>query len=75
MQCPFTDLFTTKKKDKGRPRFSPDTSGLRGALSWRVVAEDCSTRHEVRKILIDKLFFKGFLGSEISVFSVDIGID
>jgi len=43
----YLDLFSTKKKDKGRPRFSPDTSGLRGAVSWRVVAEDCSTRHEV----------------------------
>ncbi len=34
------DLFG-KKKDKLRPRFSPDTAGLRGALSWRVVVEDC----------------------------------
>ena len=38
------NLFATKRKDKLRPRFSPDTSGLQGALSWRVVAEDCSTR-------------------------------
>ncbi len=30
-----------KKKDKLRPRFSPDTSHLRGALSWRIVVEDC----------------------------------
>ena len=38
------NLFATKRKDKMRPRFSPDTSGLQGALSWRVVVEDCSTR-------------------------------
>ena len=38
------NLFATKRKDKLRPRFSPDTSGLQGALSWRVVVEDCSTR-------------------------------
>ncbi len=30
----------SKKKDKLRPRFSPDAGGLRGALSWRVVVED-----------------------------------
>ena len=41
------DLFATKRKDKLRPRFSPDTAGLRGALSWRVVAEDCSSKTEV----------------------------
>ena len=31
-----------KKKDKTRPRFTPDMSSLRGALSWRVVVENCS---------------------------------
>ncbi|CAF2740676.1 Signal-induced proliferation-associated 1-like protein 3,Signal-induced proliferation-associated 1-like protein 1,Signal-induced proliferation-associated protein 1,Signal-induced proliferation-associated 1-like protein 2 [Lepeophtheirus salmonis] len=39
-------IFGPKKKDKLKPRFSPDAS-LRGALSWRVVAEDCLTRQEV----------------------------
>ena len=29
-----------KKKDKSRPRFTPESAGLRGALSWRVVVED-----------------------------------
>ena len=33
------DIFG-KKKDKLRPRFTPDAHGLRGALSWRVVIED-----------------------------------
>ena len=37
-------LFTSaKKKDKTKPRFTPDCAGLKGALSWRVVAEDCSS--------------------------------
>ena len=35
-------LFASKKKLSVRPRFSPDAS-LRGALSWAVVVEDCST--------------------------------
>ena len=34
-----TDIFG-KKKDKLRPRFTPDAHGLRGGLSWRVVIED-----------------------------------
>ena len=37
-------LFSSaKKKDKTKPRFTPDCAGLKGALSWRVVAEDCSS--------------------------------
>ena len=36
---------SSRKKDKSRPRFTPDCAGLRGALSWRVVAEDCSGVH------------------------------
>ena len=41
-------LFTisAKKKDKTKPRFTPDCAGLKGALSWRVVAEDCSSVHQ-----------------------------
>ena len=34
-----SDIFG-KKKDKLRPRFTPDAHGLRGGLSWRVVIED-----------------------------------
>ncbi len=40
------NLFNhARKKDKVKPRFSPDCSGLKGSLSWRVVAEDCSGPH------------------------------
>lgn len=35
-------LFLSKKKEKAKPRFSPDLSGLCGALSWMVVVEDCN---------------------------------
>ena len=39
-------LFAPKKKLSVRPRFSPDAS-LRGALSWAVVVEDCSTNQQM----------------------------
>lgn len=34
----------SKKKEKVKPRFIPDALGVQGALSWRIVAEDCSTK-------------------------------
>ena len=48
---PFSDIFASKRKDKLRPRFSPDSCGLGGALSWRVVAEDCSSKTEVEAFI------------------------
>ena len=42
----FSLFPSSRKKDKNsKPRFTPDCAGLRGALSWRVVAEDCSGVH------------------------------
>ncbi len=41
----FTLFPSSKKKEKSKPRFTPDCAGLKGALSWRVVAEDCSGVH------------------------------
>ena len=43
-------LFASKKKLSVRPRFSPDAS-LRGALSWAVVVEDCSTNTQLEAFI------------------------
>ena len=43
-------LFAPKKKLAVRPRFSPDAS-LRGALSWAVVVEDCSTNQQMEAFI------------------------
>lgn len=45
-----TALFASKKKLSVRPRFSPDAS-LRGALSWAVVVEDCSTNTQLEAFI------------------------
>ena len=41
----FSLFPSSRKKEKTKPRFTPDCAGLKGALSWRVVAEDCSGVH------------------------------
>ena len=43
-------LFAPKKKMAVRPRFSPDAS-LRGALSWAVMVEDCSTNTQIESFI------------------------
>lgn len=43
-------LFAPKKKMCVRPRFSPDAS-LRGALSWSIVVEDCSTNQQLEAFI------------------------
>ena len=46
----FPALFAPKKKLSIRPRFSPDAS-LRGALSWAVVVEECSTNVQLEAFI------------------------
>ena len=41
----FSLFPSSRKKEKTKPRFTPDCAGLKGSLSWRVVAEDCSGVH------------------------------
>ena len=43
-------LFAPKKKMTVRPRFSPDAS-LRGALSWAVMVEDCSSNTQIESFI------------------------